>query len=488
LLARSASAERDSINREVTLNGLDHRIRWLHLDAVQRNLDLELAWGRGFTLCMKTRVEGFVAAVCLAALLLSCATFFALPQTSSANVNAALFFAALAIAAEYLTYELPNGALGSTAFIPYSAAILTAGDWTAVASVTLAMGVVQLMQRRAAIKKVFNIGQITLAAAVGTLLYRTLGGVPFVATPESSLAAVVVSHGVSAALMLSGLLLVNNVTVSAAIALSGGSGLSQVLRGSFFATLSYTLISGPLAVSLGWVYVRSGPVWAAALAIPLLGVRQLYRATLELRKNNQELLELMVKAIEARDPYTSGHSRRVSQSATIIARAMGLSIADVERVRIAALLHDVGKIHEDYARILRKPGRLTDAEWELMKTHPARGAELVSTMSHLRDLVAPIRHHHERWDGKGYPDGLVGHAIPLAARIITVADTLDALTSDRPYRTGLGDAEVRQEFIRCRGAQFDPEIMDRVLSALVWPQLVGPGLTVEPSKRLRRVL
>jgi putative nucleotidyltransferase with HDIG domain len=434
---------------------------------------------------MKTRVEGFVAIVCLAALVMSGLAFFALPAPSAASLNAAIFFAVLAIAAEFLTYELPNGALGSTAFIPYSAAILTAGDWTSIASVTLAMSIVQIAQRRAAIKKLFNVAQITLAAATGTLLFRAFGGVPFVLNPNASLADVVVDNGVAAALMLGGLLMINNVTVSAAIALAGGNGLSQVLKGSFFATLSYTLISGPLALSLGWLYVRSGPVWAAALAIPLLGVRQLYRVTLELRKNNQELLELMVKAIEARDPYTSGHSRRVSEAATTIARAAGLSEPEVERVRIAGLLHDVGKIHEDYAPILRKPGKLTSDEWELMKTHPARGAELVSTMSHLQDLVGAIRHHHERWDGRGYPDGLKADAIPLYSRIITLADTLDALTSDRPYRNGLDEAEVRAEFIRCRGAQFDPELCDRVLSAPVWDRLIGPVNRRSEPRRLQ---
>jgi putative nucleotidyltransferase with HDIG domain len=179
----------------------------------------------------------------------------------------------------------------------------------------------------------------------------------------------------------------------------------------------------------------------------------------------------MVKAIEARDPYTSGHSRRVADAATVIARGIGLSAAQVERVRIAALLHDIGKIDEIYAPILRKEGKLTAEEWEIMKTHPAKSAELVATLSDLRDIVGPVRHHHEHWNGKGYPDGLIADAIPLAARIITFADTMDALTTDRPYRPALGEHEVRAEFVKYCGTQFDPTICGHVLSPAIWNQL-----------------
>jgi putative nucleotidyltransferase with HDIG domain len=211
--------------------------------------------------------------------------------------------------------------------------------------------------------------------------------------------------------------------------------------------------------------------------VPLVAIRQLYKTTHQLQQINRELLELMIKAIEARDPYTSGHSRRVADGATIIARALGLPARQVERIRIAALLHDIGKIDEVFAPILQKEGRLTPEEWEIMKTHPIKGAELVSTLSDLRDVVAPIRSHHEHWDGRGYPDQLAGDAIPLAARIITFADTIDALTTDRPYRRALGQDDVRAEFERCRGTQFDPTICQRVLSPDVWSQLFPPRVT-----------
>jgi HD-GYP domain-containing protein (c-di-GMP phosphodiesterase class II) len=148
-----------------------------------------------------------------------------------------------------------------------------------------------------------------------------------------------------------------------------------------------------------------------------------------------------------------------------------LNHEEVERVTVSALLHDVGKIDEKFGPILAKEGRLTPEEWEIMKRHPIRGAELVGLLSSLRDVVAPVRHHHENWDGTGYPDGLQGEQIPLASRIIMFADTLDAITTDRPYRKALGIEEARAEFIRFRAKQFDPEICDRVVSSEVWSEL-----------------
>ena len=187
---------------------------------------------------------------------------------------------------------------------------------------------------------------------------------------------------------------------------------------------------------------------------------------------------MMVANLEARDPYTSGHSRRVARNAKIIARAVGLSSRQVDRIGVAALLHDVGKIHEVFAPLLRKPDRLTAEEWAIMQTHPIKSAELVAKVSQLADALGPVRHHHENWDGSGYPDGLAGDEIPLGARIIMFADTVDAMTTDRPYRRAMAPEQVRDEFIRQRGRQFDPEICDRLLAS---PQFAL--LFVDPSKQ-----
>jgi len=230
-------------------------------------------------------------------------------------------------------------------------------------------------------------------------------------------------------------------------------------------------MSLPFAFIFATVYVHFGAIGVAGLAIPLLGARQLYKTNWQLENTNQELLQLMVAAIEARDPYTSGHSRRVSHNAKIIARALNLASRQVERVGTAALLHDVGKIHEVFAPILRKPGRLTPDERLTMETHPIKSAELVQNVSQLKDLIIPIRHHHENWNGTGYPDGLKADAIPLWSRIIMFADTIDAMTTDRPYRAALTEAAVRAELVRYRGEQFDPQICDALLASPLYSLL-----------------
>jgi HD-GYP domain-containing protein (c-di-GMP phosphodiesterase class II) len=277
---------------------------------------------------------------------------------------------------------------------------------------------------------------------------------------------------------------------------SEGKSVLGVWRRNTVHALVYDVLAAPVVVLLALVFARTGPFGAICLSIPLFGVRQLYSTTAKLEQVNQELLQLMVKAIEARDPYTSGHSRRVAHYSKIIARAIGLTPKRIERVGTAALLHDVGKIHEMYAPILSKPDKLTPDEWAIMQTHPIRSAELVATVSNLRDLVKPLRHHHENWDGSGYPDGLAGEEIPLESRIIMFADTIDAMTTDRPYREARGEADVRSEFIRQRGRQFDPQICDRLLASPLWSLLFAPdqreptpisSRAVLPATRIRRV-
>src|SRR5205807_9763634 len=152
----------------------------------------------------------------------------------------------------------------------------------------------------------------------------------------------------------------------------------------------------------------------------------------KLMQTKRDLLELMVKAIKARDPYTSEHSHRVSQYARILAKEARMSSKQVEQITTAALLHDVGKIYEDNAPLLRKEGKLTPEERRLLQSHPSRSAELVTTISKLKGPVADaFRYHHENFDGSGYPDGVAGDNIPIGARIIMLADTLDAMTTDR---------------------------------------------------------
>jgi putative nucleotidyltransferase with HDIG domain len=194
----------------------------------------------------------------------------------------------------------------------------------------------------------------------------------------------------------------------------------------------------------------------------------------QLQEELEEKLELMVKAMEARDPYTSGHSRRVSEYALAIARELRLSTNDVDGIKRAALLHDVGKIYEEFAPLLRKQGKLTAEEMIIMQTHVIRSGQLVSTAARLRGSVeAMIKHHHENFNGTGYPDGLAGNQIPLGARIIMIADTIDAMTTDRPYRRAMTLARALEELEKYAGLQFDPVLVKLVAKSQTIRKLLG---------------
>ncbi len=175
------------------------------------------------------------------------------------------------------------------------------------------------------------------------------------------------------------------------------------------------------------------------------------------RQRRAGLLAQLAAALEARDPYTHGHSRRVARHATLIAHRMDLSQHHVAKVRTAASLHDVGKINTPPA-VLQKPGRLTDTEFDVIKRHAVDGAEMVASLGDA-ELTAMVRHHHERVDGTGYPCGLARDDIPLGARIIAVADTFDAITSSRPYRPANAHNAALEILVGEAGTQLDAVVV-----------------------------
>jgi len=175
-------------------------------------------------------------------------------------------------------------------------------------------------------------------------------------------------------------------------------------------------------------------------------------------------LNSLLNALDARDTYTKDHSHRVTQYAVQIARAMNCPQDVLDSISFAGPLHDIGKIGVR-DEILLKRGNFTMEEREIMKSHVVRGEEILRPLNLLNSERAVVLYHHERWDGQGYPRGLAGCEIPLVARIFSVADTFDAMTSTRPYRQALGLDVARDEIVRCRGSQFDPDVVDAFLES-----------------------
>jgi putative nucleotidyltransferase with HDIG domain len=257
-------------------------------------------------------------------------------------------------------------------------------------------------------------------------------------------------------------LAVNHAAVALAITLSQGLPFrrvwQQVLANSG-ASLNDVLIS-PIALAVAFLYVQFSIAGILVLLLPMLFVRYSYLTTSKLREANADLLTALVKAIEIRDPYTSGHSLRVSQLAQRIAEELGLGRISVDLIANAALLHDVGKIEAVYTEILRKPGALTPEERSIMESHVVRGVRLLQDLSSVpAEVVRIVRHHHEREDGKGYPDGLLGDEIPIGSKIIVLCDAVDAMLSDRPYRDALPLSVVLEQLESNAGRQFDHRVV-----------------------------
>ncbi|HET7840875.1 MAG TPA: HD domain-containing phosphohydrolase [Terriglobia bacterium] len=201
------------------------------------------------------------------------------------------------------------------------------------------------------------------------------------------------------------------------------------------------------------------------------------------RSSYDELLEVLGLALDFRDNDTAGHSRRVARYTLEIAKALGCSSEQVVDINRGAYLHDLGKIAIPDAVLLKK-GKLTPAEWEVMKTHAWIGHNLLTRISLLAPVAQILLTHHERFDGTGYPRGLKGNQIPLGARIFAVADTLDAMISDRPYRKGLSYSQARDEIARQSGRQFDPIVVEAFLAI---PEETIRGMILAEKRRTLRL-
>jgi putative nucleotidyltransferase with HDIG domain len=266
-------------------------------------------------------------------------------------------------------------------------------------------------------------------------------------------------------------LLLNHVAVALAIGLSERTpplALTRTVSTRIAGTVLNDLMVLPVALLVAFLYFE---LWVPGLLVsvlPLLFIRHSYLAKFRLEVANRDLLQVLVKAIETRDPYTSGHSIRVHSLAKRIGEEIGLGVRRADELEAAALLHDIGKIEVVYESILRKEGALSEDEWSVIQSHVDRGVEILTSLSSFNArIIAGIRHHHELYDGTGYPDGLSGEAIPVYARIIKLSDAIDAMLSDRPYRDALSVAMVRSELRDFSGKHFDPRLVDAVLRSSI---------------------
>lgn len=359
--------------------------------------------------------------------------------------------------AYHYAFRVEAGFSTSMAFIPLLTAILIFPLGGAVYCAVTGLAIFEL-SRKASSPWIawFNVAQIALSTALSAWVYHVVQ-------------ATLPNHALSQLLALLGAAAVLGFTNQAFSA----TYLSLSTRKPVFRTLFSVLGSvmlvddllvSPLALFAAIFYRDLGFGGLIAILLPLLLVRHAYDARMKVQRGMEDLLRVLVKTLETRDRYTSGHSVRVSILARSIAEDLGLRPRQVKQVEMAALVHDIGKIEEVYAEIIMKPHSLSDIEKLVIRTHATRGADFLKGLSSFPDdVILGVRHHHERYDGAGYPDGMLGELIPLTSRIIMICDSVDAMLSDRPYRKALALNVVQDELRRCAGMQFDPTLVDAML-------------------------
>ena len=396
------------------------------------------------------------------------------PGSSAAETLVGLLFwiAATAVASA-LPVQMPRGILVTVSIAPIIAAA-TLGGPTAAAWVAL-IGTTEVREIRRKIPWYGTLanhaGLVLPAVACGLVIegVRTLGAgllLDFVAT--------VVGAGVYFAL--------NLLIVSTIIALRSGERFVDLVTsdaGEFTASL---LALAPLGWLMGLIYSMPGVGWWATLlfALPLYTTRLAFNRFVEMRDMFTQTIGALAEAVDKRDPFTSKHSQRVRAIGVDIGREMRVKTAELEALEWGGLLHDVGKIGVP-DNILLKQDRLTREERMVMNAHPVLGAEIIAPVDHLAAELPIIRHHHEWYNGSGYPDRLMGDEIPKLARILHVADAFEAMTAQRPYRmTPLTAEQALSELRKFAGVQFDPECVDAFVKTK-WVQGVrDPGKREEP--------
>lgn len=381
----------------------------------------------------------------------------------------------------------------STSAAPMLAGILLFGPiGVGVLSVTFAL--VAMIKHRSPVNRfIFNFGNQMLAGLLYTIPIMWIG-TPFVDYPlVGQIALSLVSAGI--------VYVSTTILIAMAMSMTIGLSFKQVWREQFSWLAPYYITMGIIAYALIFSYKSAGFLGVVVILAPLLILRLSQKQyvdrtkaiVVELRENNvklenyaqeiaklsEGLLNALAETVDLRDPFVLGHSKQVARYSVLIAQKLGLHAKQIELVRRAGLLHDIGKIGIPDS-ILRKPGSLTTEEFEMIKIHASLGAELLEKSHSLRDLIPIVRHHHERFDGSGYPDRLSGYEIPLEARILGVADAVEAMASDRPYRKALDYQEILAELQVHAGTQFDPLVVETFVTLL---ELEGDFLIVNSARK-----
>ncbi len=366
-----------------------------------------------------------------------------------------LFFLIMIAVTEALPIELPGieGTISVSFAMCYSAVLLFG---PLIGGLLTAIGSIRSKEIRGQVPffdVIFNRAQLFISAAMGGVVFTMIwdGG------------GVAGSLNFAAATMLGGVAYfsTNMLAFVVCFSLKTGAPFLPTLLGFRWAVSSYIGLL-PIAYLNAAIYSTVGQIGIVVFLLPLMVGRYAFKMYRELRDVFVSTISALAAALEARDPHTSGHAERVSTYAVRIAEAMDLEADRINLLQYVSILHDMGKIGiPDH--ILQKPDKFDEEEWALMKQHSVIGHNILKRIHQLKQGAGWVLHHHERYDGTGYPEGLSGEDIALEARIMAAADAFDAMRSARPYKRAMTLEEARCELKRCSGTQFDPEVVDTLL-------------------------
>jgi len=370
-----------------------------------------------------------------------------------------IFFLAISTFAEFIPVDLPVSGAVSIGFPIDFVLILVYGPALAMLITALGalIGEIIEKERRSWYKIIFNASQFALSAGIAGIVYQELGGV----ISTTNLTGYIIPALICALTYY----FINSSLFVMVIHLAEGISLWSIWKTKLKGIITTYIALAPIGFIMAMVYVTIG-IWGIILFFfPLILARRSFELYTKMRKVYLETIRALAAAIDAKDPYTKGHSERVAEASIAIAQELNLSDRDIENIEYTALLHDIGKIGiKD--KILSKKSSLTNQEFDKIKEHTIMGAKIIEPVDFLKNSYKAIYHHHERYNGKGYPDGIKSEGIPILARIIAVADAYDAMGSDRPYRKKLNKDKILKELKDQSGKQFDPEAVKALISIL----------------------
>ncbi|MBV1758830.1 MAG: HD domain-containing protein [Dethiosulfatibacter sp.] len=381
------------------------------------------------------------------------------------NWSMVALFSLFTIIAETFLVQIPGVGAISVSFAITLAAIILGGPLSAI--IVSVCGIVfskPYVEGRGYVhifntpvyKTIFNVAQNILYTGLAALVYLVLHSRFFFL---GELDPVSITGSIMTFLLVNTLIMTFLI-----ITLSGGK-FFYIWSDNFRGTIVNVMAVGLLGVIVALAYDNYGAGAVVLFFIPLMLSRYSFKLYVDMRKNYYDTVKALINAIEAKDPYTSGHANRVGEYSVAIAQEINLSPKQIEIIKNAALLHDIGKIGID-DRILNKQERLSDLELEVIRNHPSIGYDIIKDIGFLKDVMNIVKHHHEKWDGSGYPMGLKGSEIPIETTILTISDSYDAMTTDRPYRKALSSEEAIKELLKYSGTQFNPEIIDKAIETL----------------------